>query len=128
VIRGREAPRPLTNRAITFGVVVLVGGVVLVVLLTRVEHDAGERRITELYTKAADQLGSDRAPVRIAGLYALARLGETAESQRQTIVNVVCAYSSVARNRETSEKSALCRSASVRFASSRSMATAQSRP
>jgi hypothetical protein len=58
----------------------------------RAEHDASERRITELYTKAADQLGSDRAPVRLAGLYALARLGETAESQRQTIVNVACAY------------------------------------
>jgi hypothetical protein len=84
-------------------VVVLVGGVVLVVLLTRVEHDAGERRITELYTKAADQLGSDRAPVRLAGLYALARLGETAESQRQTIVNVVCAYSSVAEQGDIGE-------------------------
>jgi pentapeptide repeat protein len=58
----------------------------------RAEHDASERRITELYTKAADQFGSDRAPVRLAGIYALARLGETTESQRQTIVNVVCAY------------------------------------
>jgi hypothetical protein len=56
------------------------------------EYDASERRITELYTKAADQLGSDRPPVRLAGLYALARLGESAISQRQTIVNVVCAY------------------------------------
>ncbi len=33
--------------------------------------DAAERRITELYTKAADQLGSEKTPIRLAGLYAL---------------------------------------------------------
>jgi hypothetical protein len=32
--------------------------------------DAEARRITELYTRAADQLGSDKAPVRLAGLHA----------------------------------------------------------
>ncbi len=56
------------------------------------EFDAIERRITELYTKAADQLGSDKAPVRLAGLYALERLGVTNTEQRQTIVNVISAY------------------------------------
>lgn len=56
------------------------------------EHDAIERRITELYTKAADQLGSDKAPVRLAGLYALERLAQGNRSQQQTIVNVLCAY------------------------------------
>jgi hypothetical protein len=54
--------------------------------------DAAERRITELYTKAADQLGSDKAPVRLAGLYALERVGIGAPDQRATIINVVCAY------------------------------------
>lgn len=57
-----------------------------------VEHDAAERRVTELYTKAADQLGSDKAPVRLAGLYALERLAQDNPGQRQTIVNVLCAY------------------------------------
>jgi hypothetical protein len=56
------------------------------------EADATERRITDLYTKAADQLGSDKAPVRMAGLYALERLAQGNPSQRQTIVNVICAY------------------------------------
>lgn len=56
------------------------------------EYDATERRITELYTKAADQLGAAKAAVRLAGLYALERLGESAPAQRQTIGNVVCAY------------------------------------
>lgn len=55
-------------------------------------HDATERRVTELYTKAADQLGSPKAAVRLAGLYALERLGEDHERQRPTIVDLLCAY------------------------------------
>ncbi len=54
--------------------------------------DAVERRVTELYTKAADQLGSDKAPVRMAGLYALERLAHGNPDHRQTIVSVVGAY------------------------------------
>jgi hypothetical protein len=54
--------------------------------------DATERRVTELYTKAAEQIGSDKAPVRLAGLYALERLAQDHSGQRQTIVNVLCAY------------------------------------
>jgi uncharacterized protein YjbI with pentapeptide repeats len=56
------------------------------------DHDALERRITELYTKAADQLGSDKAPVRLAGIYALERLAQNNPDQRQTVVNVLCSY------------------------------------
>jgi hypothetical protein len=56
------------------------------------DHDATERRVTELYGKAADQLGSDKAPVRLAGLYALERLATENPAQRQTIVDLVCAY------------------------------------
>jgi Pentapeptide repeats (9 copies) len=56
------------------------------------DRDATERRITELYTKAVEQLGSDKAPVRLGGLYALERLAQGNPVQRQTIVNVVCAY------------------------------------
>jgi hypothetical protein len=54
--------------------------------------DAIERRITELYTKAADQLGADKAPVRLAGLYALERLADANPPHRQTIVDVICGY------------------------------------
>jgi hypothetical protein len=79
------------------------GGVVALVLAGRrqwateqnaraTEHDATERRVTELYTKAADQLGSEKAAVRLAGLYALERLGQNSHNQRETILNVICAY------------------------------------
>lgn len=54
--------------------------------------DSRERRITDLYTKASDQLGAEKAAVRLAGLYALERLGQDYEVQRQTVVFVLCAY------------------------------------
>ena len=60
--------------------------------LEQKDHDASERRVTELYGKAADQLGSDKAPVRLAGVYALERLAQGSPEHRQTIVNVLCAY------------------------------------
>jgi hypothetical protein len=56
------------------------------------EHDASERRITELYTRAVDQLGSEQAAVRLGGLYALERLGNANPTQQETIGNVICAY------------------------------------
>ncbi|MGH3855485.1 MAG: pentapeptide repeat-containing protein [Pseudonocardiaceae bacterium] len=60
--------------------------------LVHTDRDATERRITELYTKAADQLGSEQAPVRLAGLYALERLAHSTIEHRQSIVDVICAY------------------------------------
>lgn len=57
-------------------------------------QDAAERRITELYTSATEQLGSNQAAVRLAGLYALERLGRNSDDPtlRQSIIDVVCAY------------------------------------
>lgn len=56
-------------------------------------ENAAARQITsELYTKAVDQLGSDKVVTRLAGLYALERIAQDDASQRQTIVNVLCAY------------------------------------
>ena len=58
----------------------------------RAEEDATEKRITELYTKAVDQLGSEKAAVRLGGLYSLERVAQSNPAHRQTIVNVICAY------------------------------------
>lgn len=57
-------------------------------------EDATARRITELYGKGVDQLGSEKAAVRLGGLYALERLAQDSNfvRLRQTIVNVFCAY------------------------------------
>jgi hypothetical protein len=59
------------------------------------ERDAQARRITDLYAKSVEQLGSDKAPVRHSGLYALERLAQDNPDNpavRQTVVNVLCAY------------------------------------
>lgn len=56
------------------------------------EKDADEKRVTELYARAVEQLGSAEAHVRLGGLYALERLAQSAPDQQQTIVNVICAY------------------------------------
>lgn len=56
------------------------------------DYDATQRRITDMYAQAADQLGSEKAPVRLAGLYALERLAHESPNNRQPIVNVICAY------------------------------------
>jgi hypothetical protein len=56
------------------------------------ERDSAEQRITELYTRAVDQLGAEKAPVRLGGLHALERLAQNNPVQRQTIVDVICAY------------------------------------
>ncbi|MET8848650.1 pentapeptide repeat-containing protein [Amycolatopsis sp. NPDC004625] len=56
------------------------------------EHDARERRLTDLYLKAVEQLGSDKAAVRHGGLYALERVAQNNPEQRQTVVDVICAY------------------------------------
>lgn len=54
-------------------------------------HDADERRITELYTAAAEQLASERPLARIAGLYALSRLGNQNPMHRQNVIDLFCA-------------------------------------
>lgn len=116
--QGTDADRARLDSIRTVGTVVLgAGGAVALLLAARrqrtaeldlatkrhdlllreranddVRHDAEERRITDLYLKAVEQLGSGNAPVRLAGLYALERLAQDVPPQRQTIVNVVSAY------------------------------------
>jgi uncharacterized protein YjbI with pentapeptide repeats len=56
------------------------------------EHDAAERQVTDVYTKAVDQIGAPDAAVRLGGLYALERVAEGSPRHRQRIVDVLCAY------------------------------------
>ena len=55
-------------------------------------YDASQRRITELYVKAVEQIGHDKATVRLGALYSLERLAQDQPEQRQLIVDVICAY------------------------------------
>jgi uncharacterized protein YjbI with pentapeptide repeats len=44
------------------------------------------------YTTAAEQLGHEKAAVRLAGVYAMARLADDWPEERQTCIDVLCAY------------------------------------
>jgi len=55
-------------------------------------HDAEQKRITEQYIKAVEQLGHEKSSVRLGGLYALDRLGRNHPDQRQVVADVWCAY------------------------------------
>jgi len=80
-----------------------VGGVVLLVSRYQRQQvseraaedgrvDARERRVTEIYTRAVEQLGHESAAVRLGGIYALDRLGRRHAEYRQVVVDVWCAY------------------------------------
>ena len=77
-------------------ITVAAGGAATLLLAARrqahTERDTSEQRITELYTRAVDQLGAEKAPVRLGGLHALERLAQNNPTQRQTIVDVICSY------------------------------------
>ncbi|WP_234433604.1 pentapeptide repeat-containing protein [Streptomyces rimosus] len=55
-------------------------------------HRADASQLAERYATAAEQLGHEQAAVRLAGVYALARLADDWEEQRQVCINVLCAY------------------------------------
>ena len=51
------------------------------------------RTLNERFSSAADQLGTDKPPaVRLAGAYAMAGLADDWEENRQTCIDVLCAY------------------------------------
>jgi hypothetical protein len=56
------------------------------------EHRADAAQLAQRYTAAAEQLGHETAAVRLAGVYAMARLADDWEDQRQTCIDVLCAY------------------------------------
>jgi hypothetical protein len=49
-------------------------------------------QVTDRYTRAVEQLGHGKAPVRLGALYSLEHLAQGNPEYRQTVVDVVCAY------------------------------------
>ncbi|BBH69883.1 hypothetical protein ACTI_65680 [Actinoplanes sp. OR16] len=66
--------------------------------VSEARHDAVERRVTELYAKASELLGQDAAVSKMAGMYALVRLGDAYLPHRQTIVDLLCGYLRLGRS------------------------------
>jgi hypothetical protein len=49
-------------------------------------------QVTDRYTRAVEQLGHEKAPVRLGALHSLERLAQNSPEYRQTVVDVFCAY------------------------------------
>ncbi|HWD45082.1 MAG TPA: pentapeptide repeat-containing protein, partial [Actinomycetota bacterium] len=49
-------------------------------------------QVTDRYIRAVEQLGHEKAPVRLGALYSLEHLAQDNPGYRQTVVDVVCAY------------------------------------
>jgi hypothetical protein len=49
-------------------------------------------QVTDRYTRAVEQLGHEKAPVRLGALHSLERLAQNNPDYRQTVVDVFCAY------------------------------------
>lgn len=104
-VGGGSAGRPLTVAerldAIKL-VLAVVGGVGAIVALTvayrrqkggeLAEHREDTRIFTERFVRAADQLGSESAAVRVAGVHALGQLADDWLQGRQQCIDVLCAY------------------------------------
>ncbi|MFD6640308.1 pentapeptide repeat-containing protein [Micromonospora chalcea] len=63
----------------------------------RVEQDRSYRlrqaeQVNEFSAKAFEQLGHEKAPVRLGALYSLVNIAQNNPHQRQTVVDVICSY------------------------------------
>jgi hypothetical protein len=55
-------------------------------------HRDDQRLFTDRFQAAAEQLGHEQPAVRLAGVHAMARLADDWDEQRQTCIDVLCAY------------------------------------
>ena len=51
-----------------------------------------EGQVTDRYTKAIEQLGSDKLDVRIGGIYALERVARDSRRDHPTVMEVLAAF------------------------------------
>lgn len=77
------------NLAQIIGGAVLLGGLYVTWLDIRVNEDG---KITERYSKAIELLGSEKAEVRIGGIFALERIARDSVKDHWTVMEALCAY------------------------------------
>ncbi len=53
---------------------------------------AQEGQITERFTRAIEQLGSDKSAIRLGGIYALERIAKDSEKDRRQVIEVLTAF------------------------------------
>jgi hypothetical protein len=83
-----------------FGGMVLLLGAYLTWRQTQISRAAGrdelrltrEGQLTDRFTRAVEQLGSDDVAVRVGGIYALGRIAEESITERAAIADTLAAY------------------------------------
>lgn len=55
-------------------------------------HATREGQVTDRFSRAVDQLGSDKLDVRIGGLYALWRIADHSVRDREAVISIMAAY------------------------------------
>jgi uncharacterized protein YjbI with pentapeptide repeats len=83
----REAVR---TQLLTLGAGVFAAGALI--FTARNFSLSREAQVTDRYTKAIDQLGSDKLDVRIGGIYALERVAHDSVRDHPTVMEVLCAF------------------------------------
>jgi hypothetical protein len=71
---------------------ILTGAAVGAAVTLRQVRTTREGQITDRYTRAVDQLGSQHLDVRLGGIYALERIARDSPPDRPTIEEVLTAY------------------------------------
>lgn len=78
------------------GTLATIGAGIVLYLNFRVAHRNAEltesRLITERFSKAVEQLGSDKIEVRLGGIYALERIAKDSERDHWTIMEVLTSF------------------------------------
>jgi hypothetical protein len=83
----REALAPI----LTLMAGIAVAGVALMRHFAQTDADR-QRRITESYSKAVEQLGSDKIEMRLGGIYTLERISRESLDDYWTVIETLCAF------------------------------------
>jgi hypothetical protein len=83
----RDAAR---GRLLTLGAGLLAAGALLFTARNFILSREGQ--VTDRYTKAIEQLGSDKLDVRIGGIYALERVARDSAKDHPTVMEVLTAF------------------------------------
>jgi hypothetical protein len=78
-----------TGLVVIAGVVFTAAGLVYT---ARTLHTSEQGQITDRYTKAVDQLGSDKLDIRLGGIYALERLAVDSPRDDRTVYDVLTTF------------------------------------
>jgi hypothetical protein len=81
-----NAPGPLLT--LSAGLVALVA----LIFTARTFHLSREGQVTDRYTKAVEQFGSDKLDVRIGGIYALERIARDSAKDHPAVMEVLTAF------------------------------------